>query len=140
MPAARTAVDASARRSYIAGMCRLICRRVVALAVAYAVALNLALPLLAAFASLADAAIAADLCTPNRSGSPADLPSQPRPLCPLACSAPGCGIDGLFAVGSGGAMVFVADTAQPPFLIDGSDQTLLPRDTGAQFARAPPRA
>jgi hypothetical protein len=99
----------------------------------------MALPLLAAFASPADAAIVADLCTPNRSGSPADLPSKPRPLCPLACSPPGCGIDGLFAVGSGGAMVVVADTAQPPFLIDRG-QTLLPRDTGAQFARAPPRA
>src|SRR5262245_57029798 len=121
-------------------MYRLICRRVVALAVAYAVALNLILPLLAALASPADAVIVADLCTTNRSGSPADLPSKPRPICPLACSAPDCGSNGLFADGAGGATVFVARVTRPLFFIDFDDQALLLRDTGAQFARAPPRA
>jgi hypothetical protein len=75
-------VDAPALRSYIGGMCRLICRRVVALAVAYALALNPVLPLVAAFGSPAEAAILADLCTTNGSGSPAskqaaaDLPAR----------------------------------------------------------------
>jgi hypothetical protein len=120
-------------------MCRPICRRVVALAVAYAVALNLVLPLLAAFASPADAVIVADLCTTNRSGSPADLPGKPRPICPLACSAPDCGINGLFVGGSGSATALVARAPRPLFFIGLDDQTLLPRDIGAQFARAPPR-
>jgi hypothetical protein len=121
-------------------MCRLICRRVVALAVAYAVALNLVLPLLAAFASPADAVIAAELCTTNPSGSPADLPSKPRPVCPLACSAPDCGMNDLLAGGSSSATVFVARATGPLFFIGLDDPALLLRDTGAQFARAPPRA
>jgi hypothetical protein len=132
-------VDAPALRSYIGSMCRLICRRVVALAVAYALALNLLLPLVVAFGSPAEAAIVADLCTTNRAGSPADLPSKPRPICPLACSAPGCGVDGLFADGSGSAMASIARTTRPLFVIDLDDQAPLARDPGAPCARAPPR-
>jgi hypothetical protein len=132
-------VDVPALRSYIGGMCRLICRRVVALAVAYAFALNLVLPLVAAFASPAEAAIVADLCTTNRSESPADLPSKPRPICPLACSAPGCGVDGLFADGPGRAAIFVDGTTRPLFVIDVDDQAPLASDPGAPCARAPPR-
>jgi hypothetical protein len=132
-------VDAPALRSYIGGMCRLICRRVVALGVAYALALNLVLPLVVAFASSADAAIVADLCTTNRSGSPADLPSKPRPICPLTCSAPGCGVDGLFADDPDSAMVSVARTTRPLFFIVLDDRAPLARNTGAPCARAPPR-
>jgi hypothetical protein len=129
-------VDASALRSYIGGMCRRICRRVVALAVAYALALNLVLPL-AAFASPADAAIVADLCTTNR--SPADLPSKPRLICALACSAPGCGVNGLFAAAPGSAMVSVAGTTRPLFFIVLDERAPLARKGGAPCARAPPR-
>ena len=132
-------MDVPALRSYIGGMCRLICRRVVTLAVAYALALNLILPLVTAFGSPAEAAIVADLCTTDRSGSPADLPSKPRPICPLACSTPGCGIDGLFAGGSAGAMVPIARATRPLFVIDLDGQAPLARDPGVPCARAPPR-
>ena len=130
-------MDAPALRSYIGGMCRLICRRVVALAVAYALALNLVLPLMAAFASPADAAIVADLCTTNRSGSPADLPSKPGPSCPLACSAAGCG--SVFADPPGSAIVSIACTTRPLFFIVLDERAPLAREGGAPCARAPPR-
>lgn len=133
-------MDALALRPYIDRMCRLICRRIVALVVAYAVALNLVVPLLVTFAFAADAVIVADLCATDRSGFPADLPNNPRLVCPLACSAPDCRVNGLLAGGSDSATVLVARAARPLFFIALDGQAPPPRDSGAQFARAPPRA
>jgi hypothetical protein len=133
-------MDAPALRSYIDGMCRLICRRIVALVVAYAVALNLVLPLLVTFASSAEAVTVAGLCAADRSGSPADPPNKPRPVCPLACLAPDCGVNGLLVGGSGSAALLVTRAARPLFFIRLDGQAPPPRDIGAQFARAPPRA
>jgi hypothetical protein len=133
-------MDAAALQPYIDGMCRLTCRRIVALVVAYAVALNLVVPLLVTFASAADAGTVAELCARDRSGSPADLPTKPRPVCPLACSAADCGVNGLLAGGSASFTVVVARAARPLFFIALDGQAPPPRASGTQFARAPPRA
>jgi hypothetical protein len=126
-------------------MCRLICRRFVALAVAYAVALNLVVPLLAAFALAADATPAslAERCAPDQSGASrgGDRNGHP-PACPFdsACLMQDCGANGAFAAGASSAAILAFGTGPLLLSIRLDGRTLLPREAGVQFARAPPHA
>jgi hypothetical protein len=126
-------------------MYRLIRRRLVALAVAYALALGPTLPLLTAFATAAETgpAILSDICATDKSGagSDADAPSRHRPACPLGmmCLAQDCGANCCPAAGAHGTAL--TGFAFRSFLsfIPFDHETFVPRNIGAQFARAPPR-
>src|SRR5262245_62422567 len=101
-------------------MSRSVYRRVIALVVAYGVALDPVVPLAATFASAADAFTFAELCATDQAGSPADVPDKARPDCPLACSASGCGANGLLAGPSFTVPAFAG--AAPATLFIGRDQ------------------
>ena len=96
-------------------MFRRTCHKAVALAVAYAVALNLLVPLLAAFASAAQAVPAtfAEFCATDqgRAASGGDRKDQHAPECPLgpACLTQDCGPNGFPALGSETVATFAVE-------------------------------